>query len=94
MIRGTHQYLRSDSWGEVDVQVDFTGLAIIRPHRTLPDRVRQCTPKVSEALTTELPCSRDKLAQQLFKTEDLLWPGWARPRRPWLLGSQEAAGTP
>ena len=23
------------------------------------------------------------------KTEDLLWPGWARPRRPWLLGSQK-----
>ena len=37
----------------------------------------------------EHPCSRDKLAQQLFKTEDLLWSSWARPRRPWLLGSQQ-----
>ena len=35
----------------VDVQVDFTGLAIIRPHRSSPDRLQQCTPKVSGALT-------------------------------------------
>ena len=35
---------RSESWGVVDVQVDFTGLAIIRPHRSSQDRVRQCTP--------------------------------------------------
>ena len=32
----------------------------------------------------EHPCSRDELAEQLFKTEDLLWSGWARPRWPWL----------
>ena len=38
---------RSESWGVVDVQVDITGLAIIRPHRSSPDRVRQCAPKVS-----------------------------------------------
>ena len=43
---------RSESWGVVDVQVDFTGLAIIRPHRYSPDRVRQCTPKASGALTS------------------------------------------
>ena len=44
---------RSESWGVDDVQVDFTGLAIIRPHRSSPDRVvRQCTPKVSGALTS------------------------------------------
>ena len=29
------------------------------------------------------------LAQQLIKTEDHLWPGWPRPRGPWLLGSQQ-----
>ena len=34
------------------MQVDFTGLAIIRPHRSSSDRVRQCTPKVSGALTS------------------------------------------
>ena len=43
---------RSESWGGVYVQVDFTGLAIIRPHRSSPNRVRQCTPKVSVALTS------------------------------------------
>ena len=43
----------------------------------------------------EHPCSRHKLAQQLFKTEDLLrllglaGHGWVRPRRPRLLGSQQ-----
>ena len=37
----------------------------------------------------EHPCSRDELAQQLFKIEDLLWPGTARPRRPLMLGSQQ-----
>ena len=36
----------------VHVQVDFIGLAVIRPHRSSPDRVRQCTPKVSGALTS------------------------------------------
>ena len=46
---------RSESWGVVDVQVDFTGLAIIRPHRSSPDRVRQRTPKVSGALTSLYP---------------------------------------
>ena len=44
--------MRSEIWGVVDVQVDFTGLAIIRPHRSLPDRVRQFTPKVIGALTS------------------------------------------
>ena len=34
----------------------------------------------------EHPCSRDELAQQLFKTDDLPRPGWARP---WLPGSQQ-----
>ena len=43
---------RSESWGVDDVHVDFTGLAIIRPHGSSPDRVRQCTPKVSGALTS------------------------------------------
>ena len=43
---------RSESWGVVDEQVDFTGLAIIRPHRSSPDRVPQCTPKVSGSLTS------------------------------------------
>ena len=44
---------RSESWGVVvDVQVDFTGLAIIRPHRSLPDMALQYTPKVSGALTS------------------------------------------
>ena len=88
---------RSESWGVVDVQVDFTGLAFISSHRSSPERVRQCTPKVSEAVTdqsrsevgAEHTCSRNELAQQLFKTEDLLRPGWATPRRPWLLGSQQ-----
>ena len=70
---------RSESWGVVDVQDDFTGLAIIRPHRSSQDRVRQRTP----------PCSRDELAQQLFKTDDLPRPGWASPHRPWLPGSQQ-----
>ena len=30
----------------------FHWVAIIRPHRSSPDRVRQCTPKVSGALTS------------------------------------------
>ena len=33
--------------------------------------------------------SRDELAQQLFKTDDLPRLGWAQPRRPWLPGSQQ-----
>ena len=37
----------------------------------------------------EHPCSRDELAQQLFKTDDLPRPGWARPHRPWLPGPQQ-----
>ena len=43
---------RSESWGMVDVQADFTGLAIKHPHRSSPDWARQCTPKVSGALTS------------------------------------------
>ena len=86
---------RSESWGVVDVQVDFTGLAIIRPHSSSPDRVRLhpegqwSTDQSRSEVGAEHPCSRDELAQQLLKTEDLLRPGWARPRRPWLLGSQQ-----
>ena len=37
----------------------------------------------------EHPCSRDELAQQLFKNDDLPRPGWARPHRPWLTGFQQ-----
>ena len=37
------------------VQVDFTGLAIIRPHRSLRHRVRQCTPEVSGAMISRDP---------------------------------------
>ena len=43
---------RSESWGVVDVQVDFTWLAIIRPHRSSSDRALQCIPHVSGALTS------------------------------------------
>ena len=50
--RHTSAPARSESWGVVDVQVDFTGLAIIRPHRSSPDRVRQRTPKVGGAMTS------------------------------------------
>ena len=36
MLRSRYRHasapVRSESWGVVDVQVDFTGLAIIRPH--------------------------------------------------------------
>ena len=42
---------RSESWGVVDVQVDFTGL-VRRPHHSSRGRVQQCTPKVSLALTS------------------------------------------
>ena len=70
---------RSESWGVDEVHVDFTGLAIIRPHRSSPDRVRQCTPKVSGALTSPRNSSKPRTPR----------PGWARPRRPWLLGSQQ-----
>ena len=78
------------------MQVDFTWLAIIGPHRSSPDRVRQCTPKASGALTSlevrvEHPFSRDELAQQLFQTEALLRPGRTRPHKLWLLGSQQEA---
>ena len=34
------------------MQFDITGLAIIRPHRSSPDRVRQRTPKVGGAMTS------------------------------------------
>ena len=50
--RHASAHARSESWVVVDVQVDFTRLAIIRPHRSSPDRVRQCTPKVSGAPTS------------------------------------------
>ena len=43
---------RTESRGVVDVQVDFTGLAFIRPHRSSQDRVRRRTPQVSRALTS------------------------------------------
>ena len=36
----------SESWGVVDVQVDFT-VFVRRPHRSSRDRVKKCTPKVS-----------------------------------------------
>ena len=71
--------------GVVDVQVDFTGLAIMRPHRFSPDRVPQrsvSTDQSPSEVGAEHQRSCDELAQQLFKTEDLLWPGWARPHRP------------
>ena len=81
-------------WEVVDVQVDFTGLAIIR---SSPDRVRQCTPKDSGALTSLDPrwgrsiraLAMSSLNNSSSKPKDLLWPGWARPRRPWLIGSQQ-----
>ena len=50
--RHTSAPTRSESWGADDMQVDFTGLSFIRPYRSSPDRVRQCTPKVSGALTS------------------------------------------
>ena len=57
----------------VDVQVDFTGLASIRPHRSLSDRRRECTLKVSGALTqsrselgAEHPYYRHKTAAVFF----------------------------
>ena len=37
----------------------------------------------------EHPCSRVELAQQLFKTDDIPRPCWARPHRPWLPGPQQ-----
>ena len=81
---------RSQSWGLVDVQVDFTGLAILTRQGTAR------TPLVSRALTNldprllvVHPCFRDKLTQQLFKIDDLLRPGWTRPHMPWLSGSQQ-----
>ena len=44
-------FARSESWGVVDVQVDFTGLGR-RAHRSSWDKVQQYTPKVSLALTS------------------------------------------
>ena len=44
---------RSESWGVVDVQVDFTGL-VRRPHRSSRGRVQLCTPKVSLVAPTSL----------------------------------------
>ena len=41
----------SESWGVVDVRVDFTGL-VRRPHRSSRGTVQQCTPKVSLAMTS------------------------------------------
>ena len=85
---------RSESWGMVDVQVDFTGLVIIRPHRSSQDRVpaypvgQQCTDQSRSKVGAEHPCSREELAQQLFKTDDPPRQGWASPHRPWLPGSQ------
>ena len=61
-------------WGVVDVQVDFTGLAIyarIAPHKT---EHRQSLSDVG----AEHPCDRDEFAQQLLKIDDLLRPGWAK----------------
>ena len=73
------------------MQADFTGLAIVRPHRSSPDRVRQCTPKVSGALSTDQSRSEVEggvlaLAMSLLLAQQ---PGWVRSRRPWLLGSQQ-----
>ena len=74
------------------MQVDFTGLAIIRPHGTSQNSVCQRTPKVSIALTSldqrgrgegaNAPRHRDEFAQQLLQIDDLLRPGWASPHRP------------
>ena len=68
---------RSESRGVVDVQVDFTGLAIyarIAPHKTgyagVPHRSAEHRPV------------RDEFTQQLLKIDDLLRPGWAKPHRP------------
>ena len=56
MLRNDYRHAsppaRSESWGVVDVQVDFTGLAIIRPHRSSQNRVHQRTLLVSIALSS------------------------------------------
>ena len=49
--RHASAHSRSESWGVVDAQVDFTGL-VRRPHRSSRDRVQQCTPTVSLTLTS------------------------------------------
>ena len=36
---------RSESWGVVDVQVDFTGI-VLRAHRSSRGRIQQCTPMI------------------------------------------------
>ena len=50
---------------------------------------QQCTDQSRSKVGAEHPCSRDELAQQLFKTDGLPRPGWARPHRPGLPGSQQ-----
>ena len=70
---------RSESWGVVDVLVEFTGL-VRRPHRSSRGRVQQCTPKVSLALTSLDPkwgriIRAIVIAQQLFKIEIIMRPG-------------------
>ena len=50
---------------------------------------QQFTDQSWSKVGAEHPCSRDELAQQLFKTDDLPRPGWARPHKPWLPGSQQ-----
>ena len=62
----------------VYVQIAFTGIAIISPHRFSLDRVRQCTSKVSVALTNLDPRWRQSIGA---------------PRRPWLHGSQHRSRT-
>ena len=75
------------------MQVDLTGF-VQRPHRSSRGRVQQCTP-IGQPSTdqsrckvgADRQCNRGEVAQQLFKIEIIMGPGWAKPKRPWLLDS-------
>ena len=71
------------------MQVDFTGLAIIRPHRSSQGRVRQFTPYVCEVLTSLDP-RLGRSIRALAMIDDILRPVWARLRSILLSPARDA----
>ena len=75
----------SESRGVVDVQVDFTGLAIyarIAPHKTGYASVPHRSAEHRPVLIRGGGGASGEFAQQLLKIDNLLRPGWAKPHRP------------
>ena len=67
------------------MQVDFTGLgrrALTRKGTAVYPKGQPSTDQSRSKVGADHLCYRGEVAQQLFKNEIIILPGWAKPQRP------------